>query len=108
LLFVNKDKLLISGASYVIRVCDVCDIYSDCQCIKTFYVESVVNCLLLLPNGYFASNNGDKIKIWNLTNFEEVNSLQGHKDNIYSMLVLSDDKLVSASWDETIVIWGYD
>jgi WD40 repeat protein len=108
LLFVDKDKLLISGSFKVVQVWDIRNIYSFCQCIKTILVEDRVDCLLLLPYGYFAFNNYGEMQIWNLTNFEEVNILQDHKDIISSMLVLNEDKIVSASLDGTIMIWGYD
>jgi WD40 repeat protein len=107
LLYINKDKLIITGLNKVLQVWDIKNLDAYCPCVKTINVHTMVNCLLLLPFGYFAFDCRDRIEIWNLKKFEEVKSLQGHKDNIFSMLVLSDDRLISTSVDKTIMIWGY-
>ena len=54
-----------------------------------------------------ASSSADaSIKIWNLSNGNEMKSLTGHKDGIQSVIRLSDQQLASGSLDKTIRIWN--
>jgi WD40 repeat protein len=106
LLYINKDKLLIIGLDKVLQVRDINNLDACCPCVKTINVYYYMGSLLLLPFGYFAFGCARGIEIWNLKDFEKVNSLQGHKNYICSILISSDDRIISAS-SNTIMIWSY-
>ncbi|RNA35496.1 F-box WD repeat-containing 1A, partial [Brachionus plicatilis] len=58
-------------------------------------------------NGDLASGSGDKtIKIWKKNNFELINTLNGHSNDILCLAVLKNGDLASGSQDETIRIWN--
>ena len=53
------------------------------------------------------SGSRDKtIKIWDATTLQEVGTLEGHTNYVYSVAVFPDgSKIVSGSGDKTIKIW---
>jgi WD40 repeat protein len=108
LVYIEKENRLLSGSfKGEIRVWDL----TTYECIRTIYEAHYkgIRCLLYLPNGYFASGcswNKD-IKIWDLKNYECINTLSGHKNVITSLLLLKDNRIVSASNDKTTIIWSY-
>lgn len=58
------------------------------------------------PDGNtFASAINKEIKLWNLSNGQEVDILPGHTDLVRSLAFSRDGKLVSGSEDNTIRIW---
>ena len=61
--------------------------------------------IIVSVSGQFAN----QIKLWLLSQEEiiEVGVLEGHTDKITNILSLSDDTLVSSSYDKTIRIWNY-
>jgi WD40 repeat protein len=105
LLFEEKRNLLISG-SISLKIWDVN--YSPPECILVIHDVDVVHCLLLLPDGYFASSGRHgRVKIWSLDTFHCINKFkqpEGHVDTI--LLLLKDYRIVSSSGGE-IVIWDY-
>jgi WD40 repeat protein len=108
LLFIEKNGLLFSGSSDdTIKAWDT----NDYQCVRTIqtYGGGIAN-LLLLPNGYFASSFRGKsgiIKIWDVDRLTCVNTIKGNDDTITSLFLLKDYRIVSASKDDTFVIWSY-
>ena len=64
---------------------------------------------MIEDNNYIATGSEDKtVKIWNILTCECVNTLEGHRSYIKSIIVLQDIKLIaSASHDCTIKIWNY-
>jgi WD40 repeat protein len=99
LLYINEYDTLVSGSFNTIEVWDV-----NYESIYT--IKEGASCLVYLPNGYFATTNWNKtIHIWNLVNYKCVNKFEGHKDDITFLLVLNDNRIVSAS-DTEIVIWN--
>jgi COMPASS component SWD3 len=75
LLYVEKEKLLLSGAyDNTIRVWDLNDNYS---CLRVVNFDATATCLELLRNGYLAvgCSNG-LMRILNLSNFKCVNTLE--------------------------------
>ena len=47
-----------------------------------------------------------EIKIWDLKTFQEIKTLEGHFDQISSIVLLSNNKyIISASYDRTIRLW---
>jgi WD40 repeat protein len=66
--------------------------------------------MLLLPNGDLLSGSADStIKMWNLESgmgfVECKKTFIDHKAAVYSLKLLSDDKVISCSCDRTIRIW---
>jgi WD40 repeat protein len=104
LLFIEKGNLLVEGTIISLGFWDVT--YSPPR--RVHRITGVdVNCLLLLPNGYFASasRNGN-IKIWSLTTFHCINELFGSGYHTHSILLLKDHRIVTSSNSE-ISIWDY-
>jgi WD40 repeat protein len=108
LLYNEKDNLLISGSSGMIRFWDLISY----ECIRTVVTETkdAIRSILVLPNGYFASCIGDyvgKIKLWNIKSCREVNELKIRGIVLLDLLLLRDGSLVSTSTKGEIVIWSY-
>jgi WD40 repeat protein len=108
LLYIWKDKQLISGSSdKTIKVWDLNDEY---RCVKVITAHcGEVNVLLQLRCRFFASCSADRtLKIWDLNGFVCINTLEGHKGGISSLLSLVDNRIASASLrDNSIILWSY-
>jgi WD40 repeat protein len=104
LLFIEKGNLLITGTIISLGFWDVA--YSPPQLVHRI-TDVYANCLLLLPNGYFASGgrNGN-VKIWSYTTFQCINELSGSGYLTHSILLLKDYTIVSSS-NREISIWDY-
>jgi hypothetical protein len=98
LLYISEYDSLVAGSSKTIDIWDM----SNYEPIYT--IKEKASCLLYLPNGYFASSFWKVIKIWNLVNFQCVSIFEGHEEKISFLLVLKDNRIVSAS-DTEIIIW---
>jgi WD40 repeat protein len=64
--------------------------------------------LLLLPSGYFASGLSSEgvVKIWNISNYECINTIESQSGIITSLLLTDDKRIISASPnDNTIRIY---
>jgi WD40 repeat protein len=95
LLFVEKRNLLISG-SISLKFWDIN--YSPPQSIHTINDVDIVNCLLLLPGGYFAcSGRHGRVKIWNLDTFHCVNKFRQPEGDVDMILLLKDNRIISSS-----------
>jgi WD40 repeat protein len=107
LLCIDKGDLLISGSYGRIKVWDL----KSFQCIRTILTDGGgIKCLILLPNGYFASGSigmdeNTIIQIWNMSNYQCIKSLKGHNKGITSIKLLSDCRLVTSSYDGTVILW---
>ena len=56
-----------------------------------------------------ASGSGDKtIKFWNIEKKTLKKTLTGHKNSIWSLVVLKNGDLISGSLDTTIKIWDVE
>ena len=55
-----------------------------------------------------ASSSYMEIKIWNVLTKENLYTLQGHNGWIYSLTLMSDGRLVSGSYDKTMIIWNLE
>lgn len=71
-------------------------------------VESSVNTLIQLDNGYLACGTfKGTIQIWNLDNIETPElTLTGHDEGVCRLIQWSSNRLISASEDFTIKIWN--
>jgi WD40 repeat protein len=106
LAFNYKYSLLISSSvDKTIKVWDV-NSCENFECLKTIQgLEYMAMCLLSLSDIYFAASIGDKIKIYNLTNYKGVNILEGHSHVIHKLIMFKDNRIMSASLKEEITIW---
>jgi WD40 repeat protein len=104
LLYVEKEKLLLSGAyDNAIRVWDLNDNYS---CLRVVNFDATATYLELLRTGYLAVgfSNG-LMRILNLSNFKCVNTLKTKSSEIDSILLLNDNKIGSIQYGEEIFVW---
>jgi WD40 repeat protein len=81
---------------------------NDFTCVRImndldFDIYSIFN----LSNGYFASGSYDwgNIRIWDMSNFGCINMLTHHADGITSLFLTRNKKVISTSFDKTIIIW---
>jgi WD40 repeat protein len=102
LAYVEKANLLISGSNNKnIRIWNM----DDYKCIKTINCDAAVKCLLALPNGYFLSAYYDNtVKVWTTNDFECIHTFNLHKQVITSMIMVDDNKVVSASFEKNIIV----
>jgi WD40 repeat protein len=103
LLFVKKYNIILSGSRDTIRAwCTI-----SYQCCRIINHPTGVKSLLLLPNGYFASGpfSDSVIEIWDISNYECINTIQRQSDRINSLIITEDKRIISASYyDDTILI----
>ena len=60
-----------------------------------------------MQNGLFLSASADKtIKVWNLTNWSIVKTLEGHLDSVTCLTELNYDSVASGARDGEIKIWS--
>jgi WD40 repeat protein len=106
--FIKKNRLLISGCEdHIIKLWNV-DNYGLINTIMLH--DATIRSFLTLCGGYIASASGDnKIKIWNIKDGKCVNTLEGHKKYAYikSLYLLNDNRIVSISTDNTLILWGF-
>lgn len=58
---------------------------------------------------YLITGAGDNlIKIWNQKTNQCINTLKGHKQEVYALVVLPNGNIASGSHDQTIKIWNLD
>jgi WD40 repeat protein len=102
LLYIEKDNILVSGCIGNIILWDI-DSYI---CLKTIQVHvSRINCLLLLPGGYLATGASDnKLKIWDMVDFECVNVKDNHDETVVSLVLLEDYRIISSSGDKILMM----
>jgi WD40 repeat protein len=100
LLYINEYDSLVSGSYNMIEVWDMNN-YESLYTIK----EGVIF-LLYLPSGYFATSGWNKkIKIWNLVSYQCVSVFEGPQVYMKFLLVLKDNRIVSAS-EKELIIWN--
>ena len=65
-----------------------------------------INCAVFTTNGQYLLTGGSAVKKWDLTTGAPAASFEGHTDEIYSVAVSPDNRLIaSASNDGTIKLW---
>jgi WD40 repeat protein len=102
LLFTKRNFLLSGSYDDTIRLWSL----EGYQCVKIIDHKKLAM-MLLLPNGYFAASSGNDFAMYDLNDFNCVNTLVGHKDVIFCMLFIKGNRIVTGSKDKTIILWGY-
>ena len=78
-----------------------------CEQILEGHERNTLWSVQLRRSGQLVSCSKDRtIRFWNLSTGHAEKVLTGHEDCIRCLLLLSDDRIVSGSADETIRIWG--
>ena len=67
-----------------------------------------IRSIVLLEDNLIASSNGKNINIWNLNDRHKIYQLRGHKEDIFSLFLLSNGYLASGSFDNSIRIWNLE
>ena len=99
--YILNDK--IASGSYTINIWKI----STGQTLKIINVGYLVLALQLLTNGLLASGDSSGlVKLWNVTNGELVQTLQGHTGNVNDLVLINDLVLASSSDDRTIRLWN--
>jgi WD40 repeat protein len=89
-----KSNLLLSGShDYTIRVWDIV----NKQCFKIIQHHRNAVILTLLPNGYFAARSCEEIKIYDLNSYNCVNTLVGHKYDVFCILFIKGNRILTGS-----------
>lgn len=66
-----------------------------------------INCAAFSPDGRFLFTGGSAVKKWDLASGQAVETFEGHSDEIYSVAVSPEGKMIaSASNDKTIKLWS--
>jgi len=98
---VSKQLLFVGSEDETIQVWD---------CITMEHVKTlrghtgIVKDLLVVGEDVLFSASYAKIKCWDLTVMECAFTISGH-DNYISSLAIHEMKLISACWDQTILVW---
>jgi len=72
------------------------------QCLKTILTNQYVWGIQILSNNKIASYNEDgRISIWNIEAGDLLKELEDHDVEICMIKKISDDRLISGSWDNT-------
>jgi WD40 repeat protein len=104
LLFVEKSRLLLSGAKDGIKVWDADNNYC---CIRTVDTDGVFGKFLFTKSGYFAATfDESKISIWDSVSFECINTLE-HDFGLTYFEFLEDNRILSYAFEGNIFIWSY-
>ena len=82
-------------------------IWRNNECISSLYEhEDSVRSLCNINSKIFASGGFDnKINIYDSKNYKKLQILEGHKENVISIIRLVDGRIASCSNDKTIKIW---
>ena len=69
---------------------------------------SIFYCITQLKNGNIVTG-GDKgiLNVWDLETLQKIDWFQAHEGNVYSVIQLTDGRLVSASSDLWIKFWDF-
>jgi hypothetical protein len=67
--------------------------------------HSGINNLLYLPGGFFAVNTSNSITLFNLSNFECINTVECEDDENTALVLLDDYRIASFSLNN-IILWG--
>jgi WD40 repeat protein len=107
LIYVQATGLLITGNDNGM-IC-VYNVNRNYKCIKKMEAhKKSIGCFCLLSDGYLASGSYDTtIKIWDLNNYECINTLYG-SEYINGLLLLKDGRIASAEYEvKGITIYNY-
>lgn len=95
-------KHIILGGKDELKICDLGT--QEISLISNEH-QGRINCLIKLPNGNIASGGQDsKIKIWDIDKKECVETLEGHSSIIWDIKYIND-KIISASDDNSSKIF---
>jgi WD40 repeat protein len=72
---------------------------------KTVSIEASVRNMVPVTPLHFAIDNGNILKLYDITNFSKLFILLGHSDDITSITRLNNGKVATGSKDKTIRIW---
>ena len=82
------------------------------ECLKTIKIEfkakekQSIGSIKIISNEIMVCGRSKAIEIYDLNSGDLVKSLYGHLDSVQCVDVLSDGRIVSASWDKSIKIWN--
>ncbi len=76
------------------------------ECTHIINVGASVRCLLQLREGPLVCGTQDNyIHFYDYATGTKIKLLQGHTDAVTSLVQLQDGRLVSGSWDKTVMVW---
>jgi WD40 repeat protein len=104
LLFIERNQLLISGSSYIIKVWAGNNNYN---CVRTIHTGDIwFGKFLFLKNRYFAMVFNNKIRIWDSVGLKCIRTLRCDIQLIHVKL-LGDNSILAQPSQGNIVVWRY-
>ncbi len=96
--------LLSAHTDNVIRMWDI----SSSNMLKNIYSSGNVTltCFVSLTNELLAISYENNIKIWDIVKNKTIKTLEGHSEDVESLVFLPNGFLASGSRDKTILIWN--
>ena len=84
-------------------------LHHSLNCIKTIKEKCRISCLTQLKNGNIVTGGSDGLlNVWDLETLKKVDCFKAHEKNVYSVIQLSDGRLVSSSSDLWIKFFDFD
>ena len=87
-------------------VIEVWNLESGCIAYELTGSPGPVRAIVPLSKSWLASCTGRDIYIWSLKDKKLMKTLSGHTDSIFSLTLLGNFNLASASVDDSIKIWN--
>jgi hypothetical protein len=107
-----KQKACDSGLQYIEKGNFLISVFDDItvkvwsmesyECVREILIEESVKWLLSLPNGFFASAGMGNLKIWDVTNFQCIKTLNDDQFVDCHLELMKDNRIVSASGTQLI------
>ena len=98
----SENKLISGSEDKTIKVWDIAK--SDCICTITGNYEKI-DSIAVLNETTIAAGAYNTIRIFNTENKKELFSLVGHEKSICSLIKISDNLIISGSYDNLIKVW---
>ena len=102
-MIVTDDTIVVAGCEPIIRSYDF-----TTGATKTFMGHrGWVYCLLLYKGWLFSGGDDNVIRVWNMENAQQVETLEAHRNGVTS-IVLCWNMLITASFDHYVVTWDFE
>lgn len=98
---VSLNEIVVAYADFSLLLWDI-DSTSIKRTFRTLRGQTIVK----FAAGMMIRTGNDKITTWNFETEEVIQTIEGHSEDIRSIVVMADNKLISSSNDSMLRIWG--